>query len=84
MPVINQNTVFILNTHNSDAQRRLLARLLINHESIDDLNTDDENDGDDVSFDFSNKLYDIFKICLNAFITSFTNSFIGGSFAIGL
>ena len=67
VPVINQNTVFILNTHNSDAQRRLLARLLINHESIDDLNTDDENDGDDVSFDFSNKLYDIFKICLNAF-----------------
>ena len=38
VPIINENTVFIFNSHNGAAQRRLLARLFINQDSINDLN----------------------------------------------
>ena len=70
VPIINENTVFIFNSHNGAAQRRLLARLFINHESIDDLNIDDDEDDNNeehVSSEFTNKLCDIFAISLNAF-----------------
>ena len=70
VPIINENTVFIFNSHNGAAQRRLLARLFINHESIDDLNSDDDegdNNEEHASSEFTNKLFDIFAISLNAF-----------------
>ena len=72
VPIINENTVFIFNSHNGAAQRRLLARLFINHEfeSIGDLNIDhheDDNNEEHVYSEFTNKLCYIFAISLNAF-----------------
>ena len=72
LPIINENTVFIFNSHNGAAQRRLLARLLINQISIDGLNVDavdddDDDDDDDDELllsDLPNTIFDVFKILI--------------------